>query len=194
MKSQAGGNLGSALRKLRLAKGWTLAELSDRSGVPLSTLSRVELGQNRLNHDKLLRLCRALDVDLTGLVSDQARAAPAVSGRRSVTRAGDGAAVRLGANRGQAAAHDLLAKAISPVMIEVSAPSLEAHGPFAELDGESYIFVLSGQIVLHSPHYAPLPLAAGDGVYFDGRAGFALTSASPARALLIAAGNPSLGI
>ena len=66
MRSRLSDKIGPALRKLRLARGWSLVTLSEQSGVPVSTLSRVELGQNALNSDKLVRLCRALEVDLEG--------------------------------------------------------------------------------------------------------------------------------
>jgi transcriptional regulator with XRE-family HTH domain len=90
MKSPGGERTGAAIRKLRLAKGLTLAELSQLSGIPLSTLSRVELGQNGLNSEKLVRLCRALDVDLQGLVTKEAASTVRTSGRRAVMRVGDG--------------------------------------------------------------------------------------------------------
>jgi transcriptional regulator with XRE-family HTH domain len=190
MKSQGGQRTGAAIRKLRLAKGLTLAELSQQSGIPLSTLSRVELGQNGLNSEKLVRLCRALDVDLQGLVAREADSAVITSGRRAVMRAGDGVPVRVGGNTGRRAAWDLTAKNLSPVIIEVTARSLDVHGPMAQMDGEAYLLVLAGEIVFHSHFYAPLPMAMGDALYFDGRAGYAMTaSITPAKALLCAAGE-----
>jgi transcriptional regulator with XRE-family HTH domain len=167
-----------------------LAELSQQSGIPLSTLSRVELGQNGLNSEKLVRLCRALDVDLQGLVAKEADSAIITSGRRAVMRAGDGVPVRVGGNTGRRAAWDLTAKNLSPVIIEVTARSLDVHGPMAQMDGEAYLLVLAGEIVFHSHFYAPLPMAVGDALYFDGRAGYAMTaSITPAKALLCAAGE-----
>jgi transcriptional regulator with XRE-family HTH domain len=190
MRGQTGERTGAAIRKLRLAKGLTLAELSQQSGVPLSTLSRVELGQNALNSEKLIRLCRALDVDLQGLVTNAADSAVVTSGRRAVMRAGDGHPVKVGGNAGLRAAWDLTAKNLSPVIIEVSAASLDAHGPLAQLDGEAYLLVLAGDIVLHSHFYAPLPMTVGDAVYFDGRAGYGLVApATPATVLLCATGE-----
>ena len=61
MRSRLSDKTGAAIRRLRLARGWSLAQLGEASGVPVSTLSRVELGQNALNYDKLIRLCRALN-------------------------------------------------------------------------------------------------------------------------------------
>ncbi len=190
MRPQASEKIGLAIRKLRLAKGWTLAELSEQTGVPLSTLSRVELGQNALNYDKLVRLCRALEVDLQGLVARQAETTVAASGRRSVTRAGEGESSSVGGQPGRLAAADLLAKSFTPVILKLTATSLTQHGPLRTLPGEAYVLVLSGEAVLHSPLYAPLQLATGDAVYFDGRSDHALIAASEsgATALLVAAG------
>src|SRR5436190_15039337 len=133
---------GAAIRKLRLARGWSLATLGEKSGVPISTLSRVELGQNALNYDKLMRLCRALEVDLEGLVARQAETAPAASGRRSVTRAGQGKAIALGAAAGRAGAEDLLAKSLTPVILEVTVPALNGANSFVTHPGEASLTIV----------------------------------------------------
>lgn len=194
MRFQEPERTGAAIRKLRLAKGLTLAELAEQSGVPISTLSRVELGQNRLNTDKLMRLCRALDVDMSGLVTRQADSVSIPSGRRSVARVGQGEPVRLGAGDGRVAASDLLDKSFTPVTLTLKAASLDDHGPMITLPGEAYLLALVGQVVLHSQHYAPLVLAPGDGVYFDGRSPYALLAGDEngATALLVAAGDHTL--
>ena len=192
MRPRLSEQTGAAIRKLRLARGWSLATLSEQSGVPLSTLSRVELGQNRLNYDKLIRLCRALEVDLEGLMAREAGAAGAPSGRRSVIRAGEGDPVEIAANLGRRAATDLLAKSLSPVIVEVTAPSREAHGPPVFQDGEAYLLVLAGSVEFHNHLYAPLALEAGDAVYFDAASGYALVArAKPAKALLVLTGDVS---
>jgi transcriptional regulator with XRE-family HTH domain len=194
MRSRMSDRTGAAIRKLRLSRGWSLSVLSEQSGVPISTLSRVELGQNALNYDKLVRLCRALEVDLEGLVTREAETSVAASGRRSVTRAGDGVAARTGGNSGRRAAADLLSKGLSPILLDVTARSLEAHGPLTAHDGEAYVFVVAGEVEFHSHLYAPLPLAAGDGVYFDAAAGYALVAPDlPAKVLLVASGETAFG-
>ena len=190
MRSRMSDRTGAAIRKLRLSRGWSLAALSEQSGVPISTLSRVELGQNALNYEKLMRLCRALEVDLEGLVTREAETSPAASGRRSVIRAGEGPPTRVAGNTGRRAASDLVSKSFSPIVIDVTARSLDAHGALAIHAGEAYLLVLDGQVEFHSHLYAPLPLRAGDGVYFDAAAGYALIAPElPAKVLLVAAGE-----
>jgi transcriptional regulator with XRE-family HTH domain len=194
MRSRMSDRTGAAIRKLRLARGWNLAMLSEQSGVPISTLSRVELGQNALNYEKLIRLCRALEVDLEGLVTREAEATASVSGRRSVMRAGDGQPTRLAGNTGRRAASDLLAKGLSPIVVDVTARSLEAHGPLATHPGEAYALVIAGDVEFHSPLYAPLAMTAGDAVYFDAAGGYALIAPQlPARVLVVASGEMTFG-
>jgi transcriptional regulator with XRE-family HTH domain len=194
MRAQNSERTGAAIRKLRLARGWTLAELSRETGVPLSTLSRLELGQNALKYEILMRVCRALEVDLQGLVAREAETVSVASGRRSVTRSGEGRPVRLGGNAGWLAGEELTERCLTPIVLDVSAANLEAHGPLVTLQNEAHLLVLSGEIALHSQFYAPLVLAEGDGLYFDTRAGFAVVKnrAKPARALLTIAGHVDL--
>ena len=194
MRSRMSDRTGAAIRKLRLARGWNLATLSEQSGVPISTLSRVELGQNSLHYDKLIRLCRALDVDADGLVARETQAAAVATGRRAVIRAGEGPPTGLAGNTGRRAASDLLSKSLSPLLLEVTAHSLEAHGPPSAHGGEVYVLVLAGEVELHSQLYAPLSLGAGDAIYFDASTGYALIApAQPARVLLVASGETGFG-
>lgn len=194
MRSRMSDRTGAAIRKLRLARGWNLATLSAESGVPISTISRVELGQNALNYEKLIRLCKALEVDLEGLVTKEAEASPGGAGRRTVMRAGEGPPTRVGGNTGRRGAADLTSKSFSPIIVDVTAGSIEAHGEMARHEGEAYVLVLDGQLELHTHYYAPLMLAKGDAVYFDAGAGYALVApGQPARALLAASGESAFG-
>ncbi len=193
MRTRLSSEVGPAVRKIRLSKGMTLGQLSLRSGIPVSTLSKLELAQIALTYDKLLRLCRALEVDLEKTVWAQADEAPLASGRRSVFRAGSGEAQAIYGQSGKLVGAELLSRALSPVFLDISAADLEAHGPLRRLGGEAFLVVLSGAVLLHSEVYAPLELAEGDAVYFDGRLGHAIVAANhqAARVLLVVAGELS---
>ena len=194
MRSRMSDKTGAAIRKLRLTRGWNLATLSEQSGVPISTLSRVELGQNSLHYDKLIRLCGALGVDIDGLVAREAPVAPPATGRRAVIRDGEGPPTRVAGNSGRRAAAELLFKSLSPMLLDVTASSLDAHGPLATHLGEAYAMVLAGEVELHSRLYAPLTLGPGDAVYFDAATGYALVAPGlPARVLLVASGETAFG-
>lgn len=84
---------GPALRHLRKNKHLTLADVSERTGLPVSTLSKIETGKMSLSYDKLARLCAGLEIDIAQLFEpDTTMLPPRVQGRRSVTRAGEGLA------------------------------------------------------------------------------------------------------
>lgn len=200
MSSRLSAKAGLAIRKLRLAGGWTLAQLSDRSGVPLSTLSKVELGQTSLSYENLLRICKGLEIDMARLIRAEAEGmvgAPAASdpplalGRRAVVRAGEGHPAALPCGPGLIGAAELTRKAITPIVCDITAQDLEAHGGFHREDGEAYLHVLTGGLTVISELYAPLKLEMGDGVYFDARAGYALLNEAgvPCKAILVFAGN-----
>src|SRR5436309_12638967 len=54
--------LGSLLRSLRLRNRWTLKEMSQRTDIPVSTLSKVEHDRLTLTYDKLVQLSQRLNI------------------------------------------------------------------------------------------------------------------------------------
>ena len=84
--------LGQRLQQIRKARHWTLQQVRDRTGLAVSTLSKVENDQMSLTYDKLIQLSEGLGIDigeLFGSGDTQVSNRPP-SARRSVTRAGDG--------------------------------------------------------------------------------------------------------
>src|ERR1700756_5288270 len=90
---------GAVLRSLRMQRGWTLSEVSRRTGLPVSTLSKVENDKMSLTFDKLTRISEGLEIDIAqlfgGAFADENADGPAseVSGRRSITRASEGMSI-----------------------------------------------------------------------------------------------------
>ena len=62
--------LGSLLRGLRARNDWTLKEMSERTGIPLSTLSKVEHDRLTLTYDKLLQLSQRLNIRMSELFAE----------------------------------------------------------------------------------------------------------------------------
>lgn len=60
------------LRSLRVARGWSLDELSRRSHIGASTISRIETGQRRISLDHLVTLAHALETTLDALLAEEA--------------------------------------------------------------------------------------------------------------------------
>ncbi|HEY5320870.1 MAG TPA: XRE family transcriptional regulator [Galbitalea sp.] len=61
----------SRIRALRLARGWSLDTLAERSFLSPSNLSRIETGQRRIALDQLVPIARALDTTLDQLIESQ---------------------------------------------------------------------------------------------------------------------------
>ena len=59
------------VRALRFSKSMTLAELSARSGLPISTLSKIENGKVSLSYDKLQKLSVGLGTDMAYFVTGE---------------------------------------------------------------------------------------------------------------------------
>ena len=166
---------GATLKALRLKRGWSLAEISRRTGLPISSLSKLENDKMELTLDKLLRIGTALETDLAQLIAPlgtpEVRTGSA--GRRSITRAGEGKLIESTTGRYHYLAHDLLNKLALPMIIEVTARSLEEFGELNHHLGEEFLFVLEGELDFYSSIYMPVTLKKGDSMYFDGNMGHA---------------------
>jgi len=172
---------GAVLRRLRLEHNWTLAEVSRRTGLPVSTLSKVENDKLSLSYDKLVRIAQGLDIDIARLFATELGATSTESpphGRRIITRAGEGRRIDTENYRHLYPAADLLNKRFNPIIAEPQATSLEAFGELIRHPGEEFTLVIQGAVDFYSEHYAPTRLEAGDSVYFDSRMGHAYIKAN----------------
>ena len=159
---------GAALRAFRRQQGWTLAVVGEKTGLPVSTLSRIETDQISPTYEQLSKLSLGLDIDMGQLLSGDTQAAkPVQTARRSVNRAGDGQLLETPMQSLRYLSVDLTNKQFAPIIGEIKARSLQEAGEFHRHDGEEFIFVVAGELELHSESYTPLGLRAGDSVYFD---------------------------
>src|SRR5262245_11825132 len=168
---------GGVLREQRLARGWTLADVSARTGLPVSTLSKVENDKISLTYDKLVRLSQGLEIDISRLFGGADTPQRAVTGRRSVTRSNEGRAIETRNYGHRYVAADLLNKGFIPIVAEVRARSLAEFGDLVSHPGEEFAYVLEGTVDLYTSLYAPLRLHVGDSIYFDSGMGHAYIAA-----------------
>jgi transcriptional regulator with XRE-family HTH domain len=185
---------GAALKALRMQRGWTLADVSKRTELPVSTLSKIENDRMSLSYDKLARISAGLGVDISQLFTPQIAGLPgAVTGRRSFTPAGQGQEIDT-ENYGHIyPVADFLNKRFVPVIAELRKRTLEEFGEMIRHSGEEYAYVLEGTVEFHSELYAPLILRKGDSLYFDSGMGHAYlkAEAGPCRVLSICSGPES---
>jgi len=190
--SSGGQEPGQALHSARVAKGLTLRELAGRVGMPYSTLSKLENGKMSFTYDKLIRLAQGLGIDLQELMSGHAdQPATSAPGRRSVTRAGQEPLAESDSYNHFYPAADLVGKMMTPILIDIRATSLDEMGGLVRHSGEEFLYVLRGEMELHSDLYTPLALGPGDCVYFDSAMAHAYirTSDEPCVVLSVCAGR-----
>ncbi|GKY87737.1 helix-turn-helix domain-containing protein [Sinisalibacter aestuarii] len=162
------------LRDLRSAAGLTLIDLSERSGLAASTLSKIEHGNMSPTYDTILSLAEGLDVDIAELVSGGP--GHSVSGRKAVTRKGHGIIHATEQYDYEMLCTDIANRQFVPLLADIKAHSVESFDGLLSHPGEEFIYVLSGQIELHTEFYAPTKLDPGDCCYFDSTMGHALVN------------------
>src|SRR4026207_1529847 len=128
MKSQP-PTIGRLLRGLRAHRGWTLKQMSAHSGIPLSTLAKVEHDRLTLTYDKLQVLSQRLKMPMTELFAEPTNAPePAVTARRSIGRLEDAIRVSTPNYDYHYLCPELRRKRMIPVFARVRAKSLEEFG------------------------------------------------------------------
>lgn len=168
-------SLGAIVRKIRKDRAWTLAELSKASGIPLSTLSKIENDKLTLTYDRLLSFCQSLGISLAELLVEtetEDRAEP-VTGRRSLARVQDAIQVVTSNYVYHYLCTDLRQRRMIPIIVEVTARSIDEFGALIRHVGEEFALVLEGAVTFHSDFYEPVTLARGEGVYVDSNMGHA---------------------
>jgi|ERR1700674_1467947 len=177
--------LGPALRQLRRAANLTLQELSDRTGLASSTLSKIENNLISPTYDSILKLADGLEIDVAQLFDP--KSIQMSLGRRSVTRDGRGASYKTDQYDYEMLCTDLSQKKFFPIVATIKAHAVADFPELPKHAGEEFIYVLSGQVEIHTEHYEPVSLVPGDCIYFDGSMGHACVSAGthPARILWV---------
>lgn len=170
--------IGSLLRDLRAGNGWTLKEMSERCGIPLSTLSKVEHDRLTLTYDKLQQIAQRLNMRMSELFAEQGESAePAITARRSIGRVEDAIRVKTPNYDYYYLCPELRRKRMIPVLTRVRARSLDEFGALVHHSGEEYIHVLEGIVEVHTEFYDTIVLKAGESVYIDSNMGHAYTAA-----------------
>lgn len=175
--------LGPALRGLRKRHNWTLNDVSRKTGLSISTLSKAERNQLSLTYDKLVQLSEGLGVDITTFFEDETHhpSSGNGAGRRSVNRADDGQVIDTPNYNHVYLCTDLLKKKFVPLVADIRARSLEEFGPLVRHAGEEFAYVLEGVVAVHTEHYAPAVLKTGESIYFDSHMAHAYIAQSEGR-------------
>jgi len=170
------GTLGALIRGLRKEKSWTLRELSEHVGIPLSTLAKVEQDKLSLTYDKLQQFTSRLGLTLAEFLARESSvpvSSPVLTARRSLT--GDANTVNIATPNYdyEYLCADLREKRMVPIIGRIRAHSLADFESLPRHQGEEFIYVLEGAIEVHLEFYTPVTLSAGQGIYIDSTMGHA---------------------
>ena len=188
--------LGPRIRALRSQKSWTLESAAKATGLARSTLSKIENGQMSPTYDALIKLARGFAVDISELFEphapEPAAAQATGSGRRSITRAGQGQSLPTPVYQHLLLCNDLSNKRMTPFRSTVTARAFEDFADWDRHEGEELIYVLQGEIALVTVCYEPERLRVGDCAYLDSRMGHRVISRSrqDATVLWVSTANP----
>lgn len=181
--------VGRRLRAIRRRKKLTLKALSALCGVPVSTLSKTELGQASLNYDKLMAIAHALGVEVPVLLQSSSQAAHrhALEARAVKSRLADHDDYAT-----QNYAHTFLfseisGKAMTPIVATVHSRDVTEFSEFVRHPGHEFAYVLSGAVRIVFEDGRVLDLEAQEVAYFDSAVGhvYLSRSAAPARVLAV---------
>ncbi|MDP9123888.1 MAG: XRE family transcriptional regulator [Pseudomonadota bacterium] len=187
---------GEAIRTLRKRSGLTLTELSGRTGLAVSTLSKIEMGHVSLSYDKLMLISKSLGVDMAELLDTTPHppGPPTYGQRRVIHRAGEGQQVETRSYSQIYLATELLNKRCVPIYVELHARTLDEFlaefGDLIRHPGEEFTYVIEGEVAFHTDLYAPAILRAGDSLYFDSEMGHAYLKAVDGPCRLVTTCSP----
>ncbi|MEX3935117.1 helix-turn-helix domain-containing protein [Paraburkholderia phymatum] len=185
--------VGARLRDARKARGLTLMQLSEQSGIAVSTISKAERGDIALTYDKFAALAHALRLEFDAIFGRGRRAAassaasPAMSHITPIFTASGQQMIYDTPNYEYGMlANDLTGKRMVPMRAHVRARKLSDFPDFIRHSGEEFVFLLHGSLELRFETGAVFELKPGDSLYFDSSVGhvYLSTGKKPAEVLV----------
>lgn len=168
--------LGALMRSLRSRKGWTLKEMSEKSGIPVSTLSKVEHDRLTLSYDKLYQLGQKLGMRMSELFAEETeedKTASAITARRSLGDLQHAVRIETPNYDYYYLCAELRRKRMIPVIAKVRAKTAKQFGDLSHHSGEEFTYVIQGSVVINTEFYDPVVLTEGQSIYFDSSMGHA---------------------
>lgn len=176
-------NLGQRVRELRKARDWTLEQAALEAGLARSTLSKIENEQMSPTVELMKKLAAGLGIDMPQLFTPPRKTQ--VNGRMNVTRSEDGQPHITPTYEHELLNSGLTEKAMLPYRARIRARAFEEFDGWIRHDGEEFLYVLTGAVLLFTEFYAPIEMKRGDTAYYDATMGHNLVSTSTEDALIL---------
>jgi len=183
-------SVGARLRELRKGRRLTLKELSSRSGVAVSTLSKMELGQISASYEKLVAVARGLAVPVVELLgAHEAAAGDAPIAVRSTLAE---------APRYDAENYDLRmlatvfpGKRMTPAWGRIEARSVGEFSDFVRHAGQEFVMVLAGSVRIAFETGDSIRLKRHETAYFDSGVGHVYLTMGRSAAEIVVVMSPA---
>jgi mannose-6-phosphate isomerase-like protein (cupin superfamily) len=157
-------NLGQRIKQLRHEKKVTLTGLSEKSGVQIATLSRIENGKMTGTLESHMDIAKALGLELTelykGLTQEDSPVGEAVATPSILETFSYNSSASY-----EILATNVLSKKMMPIVLRVE-PGGKTNPEQSPAGGEKFIFVLEGALEVHIGERS-YPLTANKTLYFD---------------------------
>ncbi|WP_027214556.1 helix-turn-helix domain-containing protein [Burkholderia sp. WSM2232] len=162
--------VGGHLRQARKARGLTLAELSERSGIAVSTISKAERGDIALTYDKFAALAHSLELEFDAIFGRRRKPAAGAM-KPSFTAAGKQHVYDTPNYEYGMLANNLTGKRMMPMRAHIHARAVADFPEYIRHSGEEFVFLLAGELELRFENGKSFRLMPGDSLYFDSSVG-----------------------
>ncbi|WP_025596771.1 helix-turn-helix domain-containing protein [Burkholderia sp. WSM2230] len=162
--------VGGHLRQARKARGLTLAELSERSGIAVSTISKAERGDIALTYDKFAALAHSLELEFDAIFGRRRKTAGGAM-KPSFTAAGKQQVYDTPNYEYGMLANNLTGKRMMPMRAHIHARAVSDFPEYIRHSGEEFVFLLAGKLELRFENGKSFRLTPGDSLYFDSSVG-----------------------
>ncbi|MHA6160906.1 helix-turn-helix domain-containing protein [Pseudomonas sichuanensis] len=170
--------VGARLRQVRKARQMTLKQLSELSGVPVSTLSKMELAQVSVSYEKLAAAARALNLDIAQLF----RASGPAGAPQPATVVVDSLAEVAGYSTGTYDYYPIAGafpeRRMTPAYARIIARERGQFDDFIRHPGQEFAMVLSGRVRIEFETGEAVSIGPQQTAYFDSQVGHIYLSES----------------
>jgi len=181
-ESNVAGVIGKRLREIRKANNWRLADVAERTGISVGTLSKLENAKTDLNFTSVNKLASGLGLRVTDFTHPKEE----LVGQRTLHRKHSGVQFETADLDYEVLCSDHSHSPQGYLRGRVKAKTLDPELPWHRHNGQEFLFVISGKLMLYTEFHKPVELNAGDSILFDSSMGHHYVSRgrSPAEILI----------
>ncbi|MAZ04747.1 MAG: XRE family transcriptional regulator [Sneathiella sp.] len=171
------------VREIRRKKGLTIKDVATRSGLAISTVSKIERNLMAPTYDRFSRLADGLGVDVSELF--MAKGEQFLPGEFSLARIGEHSFHQTENYTYEMLFPHLRGKSMIPMLGTLKPFEKMRFDRLVSHEGEEFFFVLKGRVVVQLEGKDPVVLETGESIYFDSRRGHLYASAGETDARIL---------